>query len=97
MLLFSSAFGLDRDSTINQYITTLLLQEEEEVAGDLGGGLEDSQPLCHADALERVLHIIPLLQNTSELTSSLSAAIFKVGACEHAAVMLLELNTHCVL
>lgn len=76
-----SAFGLDRDSIINQYITTLLLlQEDEEDVGDLGGGLKELQPLCHADALERVLQIIPMLHSTSELTSSLSAAIYKV--CE---------------
>jgi len=76
-----STFGLDRDSVINQYITTLLLlQEDEEAAGDHGTGRQEMPPLCHADALERVLQIIPMLRNTSELTDSLCAAIFKVCA-----------------
>lgn len=64
---------------MNQYITTLLLlQEDEEGAGGLGTGQEEMQPLCPADALERVLQIIPILHSTSELTESLCAAIFKV-------------------
>lgn len=66
---------------INQYITTLLLlQEDEEDAGDPGTGQEEVQPLCHTDALERVLQIIPMLHSTSKLTDSLCAAIFKVCA-----------------
>lgn len=74
-----STFGLDRDGVINQYITTLLLlQEDEDGACDLGTGQEEGQPLCHTDALERVLHIIPMLHSTSELTDSLCTAIFKV-------------------
>ncbi|XP_034396520.1 kinetochore-associated protein 1 isoform X2 [Cyclopterus lumpus] len=80
ILQYCSTFGLDRDSVINQYITTLLLlQEDEEAAGDHGTGQEEMQPLCHADALERVLQIIPMLHNTSELTDSLCAAIFKLS------------------
>lgn len=76
-----STYGLDRDRVINQYITTLLLlQEDEEDAGDLGTRQEEVQPLCHADALERVLQIIPMLHSTSELTDSLCAALFKVWA-----------------
>lgn len=77
-----STFGLDRDHVINQYITTLLLaQEDEEDAGgasNLDVGLEGVHPLSHADALERVLQIIPMLHSTSDLTDSLSAALFKV-------------------
>ena len=74
-----STFGLDRDSVINQYITTLLLlQEDEESAGDPAAGQVEVQPLCPADALERVLQIIPMLHSTSELTESLCAALFKV-------------------
>ncbi|KAM9858247.1 kinetochore-associated protein 1 [Aulostomus maculatus] len=80
ILQYCSTFGLDHDRVINQYITTLLLlQEEEEDAGDPGPGQEDLQPLCHSDALERVLQIIPMLHSTSELTDSLSAAIFKLS------------------
>lgn len=74
-----STYGLDRDSVINQYITTLLLfQEDEDNACDSSAGQEEVQPLCHADTLERVLQIIPMLHSTSELTDSLCAAIFKV-------------------
>ncbi|XP_068422638.1 kinetochore-associated protein 1 isoform X2 [Clinocottus analis] len=80
ILQYCSAFGLDRDSVINQYITTLLLlQEDEEAAGDHGTGQKEMQPLYHADALDRVLQIIPMLHNTSELTDSLCAAIFKLS------------------
>ncbi|XP_078106919.1 kinetochore-associated protein 1 isoform X1 [Sander vitreus] len=80
ILQYCSTFGLDTDGVINQYITTLLLlQEDEEGAGDPGPGQEEVQPLCHADALERVLQIIPMLHNTSELTDSLCAAISKLS------------------
>lgn len=65
---------------INQYITTLLLlQEDEDNMEALASGLEEEvQSLCHADALERVLQIIPMLHSTSELTGNLCAAMFKV-------------------
>lgn len=64
---------------INQYITTLLLlQEDEEGAGDRSRDQEEAQPLCHADTLERVLQVIPMLHSISELTDSLCAAILKV-------------------
>ncbi|XP_008288071.1 kinetochore-associated protein 1 [Stegastes partitus] len=78
ILQYCSTFGLDHDGVINQYITTLLLlQEDEEGAGD--PGQEEMQPLCHADTLERVLQIIPMLHSTNELTDSLCAAIFKLS------------------
>lgn len=74
-----STFGLDHDGVINQYITTLLLlQEDEEGACDNSTDQEDMQPLCHAGALERVLQVIPLLRSTSELADSLCLAILKV-------------------
>ncbi|XP_034548642.1 kinetochore-associated protein 1 isoform X2 [Notolabrus celidotus] len=77
---YCSTFGLDRDGVINQYVTTLLLvQDDEEGAGVMGMGQEEMQPLCHADALERVLQIIPMLHSTSELTDSLCAAVFKLS------------------
>ncbi|XP_059192757.1 kinetochore-associated protein 1 isoform X1 [Centropristis striata] len=80
ILQYCSTFGLDRDRVINQYITTLLLlQEDEEGAGDPGTGQEQMQPLCHADALERVLQIIPMLHSNSELIESLCAAMFKLN------------------
>lgn len=75
----SRTFGLDHDHVINQYITTLLLlQEDEEGAGDHGTVQEEMQPLCHAGALERVLQLIPMLHSKSELTDSLCVAIPKV-------------------
>lgn len=75
-----STFGLNRDEVINQYITNLLLLQEEEegAAGDPGAGQGEEQPLGHADALERALQIIPMLHSTRNLTISLSAAILKV-------------------
>ncbi|KAG7490369.1 kinetochore-associated protein 1 isoform X1 [Solea senegalensis] len=80
ILQYCSTFGLDRDSVINQYITTLLLlQEDEEGASDPGTGQEEVQPLSPADALERVLQIIPMLHSTSELTEGLCAALFKLS------------------
>ncbi|XP_029961373.1 kinetochore-associated protein 1 [Salarias fasciatus] len=80
VLQYCSTFGLDRDNVINQYITTLLLlQEDDDGAGDLGPGPEAGPPLCHSDALERVLQIIPMLQDTSELTNSLCTSIFKLS------------------
>ncbi|XP_056145204.1 kinetochore-associated protein 1 [Lampris incognitus] len=84
ILQYCSTFGLDRDHVINQYITTLLLlhEEEEEYSGQVGDpviGQEEVQPLSHADALERVLQIIPMLHSTTNLTDSLCAAIFKLS------------------
>ncbi|XP_074493975.1 kinetochore-associated protein 1 [Sebastes fasciatus] len=78
ILQYCSTFGIDRDRVINQYITTLLLFQEDE-GGDPGTGQEETQPRRHADTLERVLQIIPMLHNTSELTDSLCAAIFKLS------------------
>ncbi|XP_035514108.1 kinetochore-associated protein 1 [Morone saxatilis] len=75
ILQYCSTFGLDRDGVINQYITTLLLLQEDEE----GIHQEEMQPLCHEDALERVLQIIPMLHSTSELTDSLCAAMFKLS------------------
>ncbi|XP_074526957.1 kinetochore-associated protein 1 [Halichoeres trimaculatus] len=80
ILQYCSTYGLDRDGVINQYITTLLLlQEDEEGGGASGIEQEETQPVCHVDALERVLQIIPMLHSTSELTDSLCAAVFKLS------------------
>ncbi|KAL0979386.1 hypothetical protein UPYG_G00184390 [Umbra pygmaea] len=80
ILQYCSTFGLNRDEVINQYITTLLLQEgDEEVAGDPDAGQGEEQSLGHEDALERALQTIPLLHSTSNLTISLSAAILKLS------------------
>ena len=72
-----STFGLDRDGVINQYITTLLLQEEEG-AGDAAPAHGENPALGQADALERALEVIPMLRSTSDLVISLSAAMLKV-------------------
>lgn len=78
---FCSTFGLDRDRVINQYITTLLLLQGDENSEDvMHSDQEETQPLCEADTLDRVLQIIPMLHSTSELTNSLCTAIFKVRA-----------------
>uniref|UniRef100_A0A3Q3MU59 Kinetochore associated 1 n=1 Tax=Mastacembelus armatus TaxID=205130 RepID=A0A3Q3MU59_9TELE len=80
MLQFCSTFGLERDTVINQYITTLLLlQEDEDRAGDPYMGQEEVQPLCLTDTLDQVLQVIPMLHSTSDLTSSLCAALFKLS------------------
>lgn len=72
-------FGIDRDRVINQYITTLLLlQEDEEGAGDDSTDQVERQPLCHTGVLERVLQVIPMLHSKSELADSLCVAIMKV-------------------
>lgn len=79
-LSLCSTFGLDRDHVINQYITTLLLLQEDndDSSGIRSSGLDEGQPLCNEEALERVLQIIPMLSSPSELTSSLCTALFKV-------------------
>uniref|UniRef100_A0A3Q2WT44 Kinetochore associated 1 n=1 Tax=Haplochromis burtoni TaxID=8153 RepID=A0A3Q2WT44_HAPBU len=80
ILQYCSTYNLEHDSVINQYITTLLLlQEDEEGAGDPAVGQEEAQPLSHTDTLDRVLQIIPMLHNTSKLTDNLCAAIFKLS------------------
>uniref|UniRef100_A0A3Q2TXU1 Kinetochore associated 1 n=1 Tax=Fundulus heteroclitus TaxID=8078 RepID=A0A3Q2TXU1_FUNHE len=76
-----SAFGLDRDCVINQYITTMLLLQEDDDSstGDAGSGPDEGQPIGDEEVLERVLQIIPMLNSSSELTSSLCAALFKLS------------------
>lgn len=72
-------FGLGRDHVIHQYITTLLLlEEDEEGAGDQSTDQDKTQPLCHAGTVERVMQVIPMLHSYSELTGSLCVAILKV-------------------
>lgn len=58
---------------------TLLLQQESEDMGDLGAEQEEGEPLCHTDALERVLQLLPMLDSSSDLTDSLCSAISKVS------------------
>ncbi|XP_077416372.1 LOW QUALITY PROTEIN: kinetochore-associated protein 1 [Vanacampus margaritifer] len=75
ILQYCSTYGLDSDSVINQYVTTVLLQEEDEEEADI----DHAQALHYANALEQVKGIIPKLHQTRELISSLSAAIFKLS------------------
>uniref|UniRef100_A0A3Q2EJQ6 Kinetochore associated 1 n=1 Tax=Cyprinodon variegatus TaxID=28743 RepID=A0A3Q2EJQ6_CYPVA len=81
ILQYCSTFGLNRDSVINQYITTLLLlQEDEDSSGVTGSGpQDDGQTLCNEEVLERVLQIIPMLTSPSELVDSLCTAMFKLS------------------
>ncbi|XP_007572204.1 kinetochore-associated protein 1 [Poecilia formosa] len=81
ILQYCSTFGLDRDRVINQYITTLLLLQEDDggSAGAAGSSLDEEQPLCDEEALERILQIIPMLSSPSELTASLCTALFKLS------------------
>ncbi|CAL8347314.1 unnamed protein product [Lota lota] len=87
ILQYCSAYGLDRDTVINQYITTLLLlqeeaeevEEEQPGVATVTGEDERISPLGHMDAMERVLNIIPMLKSTSNLTNSLSAALLKLS------------------
>lgn len=60
-------------------MTLLLQQGSKDMVGDLGPEQEEAEPLCHTDALERVLQLLPMLHSSSELTDSLCAAISKVS------------------
>uniref|UniRef100_A0A3P8WBQ2 Kinetochore associated 1 n=1 Tax=Cynoglossus semilaevis TaxID=244447 RepID=A0A3P8WBQ2_CYNSE len=77
---YCSTFGLACDSVFSQYITTvLLLQEDEEGVANEGTGQEEMQPFWDEDILKRVIQIIPLLQSTSQFIDSLAAALFKLN------------------
>uniref|UniRef100_A0A8B9JK31 Kinetochore associated 1 n=1 Tax=Astyanax mexicanus TaxID=7994 RepID=A0A8B9JK31_ASTMX len=84
--LFCSTYGLDSDSAVSLFITTLLLQEEREDkqgvlgAGDSGLALGDEDtPLAHEDILERALKIVPQLSSTSDLVIRLHTALTKLN------------------
>ncbi|KAK7933078.1 hypothetical protein WMY93_003974 [Mugilogobius chulae] len=86
ILQYCSTYGLDQDSVINQYITTLLLLQDDEEERDQGlgdteqrDGSRQEEDLCHSQALERVLQIITKLHSTSELSDSLCTAVFKLS------------------
>lgn len=87
LLLFCSTFGLDGDSAINLYITTLLLQEDrwyemEIEEGDAKGTLRAEESLLRKDdMLERALQIVPQLGSTKDLVFSLNSALTKVLYC----------------
>lgn len=83
---YCRTFGLDSDSALNLYITTLLLQEKadnehyEVSARDSGlaEGGEDAE-VGHEDVLEHVLRIVPRLSSTADLVVSLHTALTKLS------------------
>ncbi|XP_053510248.1 kinetochore-associated protein 1 isoform X1 [Ictalurus furcatus] len=83
---YCRTFGLDSDSALNLYITTLLLQEKadnkhyEVGARDSGlaEGDEDAE-VGHEDVLENVLRIVPRLSSTADLVVSLHTALTKLS------------------
>ncbi|XP_033828339.1 kinetochore-associated protein 1 [Periophthalmus magnuspinnatus] len=80
ILQYCSTYDLAQDSVINQYITTLLLlQEDVEGVGSSGTDQRVDSRQEQDQALERVLQIIPKLHSTSELTDNLCAAVFKLS------------------
>uniref|UniRef100_W5KXF6 Kinetochore associated 1 n=1 Tax=Astyanax mexicanus TaxID=7994 RepID=W5KXF6_ASTMX len=86
MLQGYCTYGLDSDSAVSLFITTLLLQEEREDkqgvlgAGDSGLALGDEDtPLAHEDILERALKIVPQLSSTSDLVIRLHTALTKLN------------------
>ncbi|XP_056103315.1 kinetochore-associated protein 1 isoform X1 [Rhinichthys klamathensis goyatoka] len=85
ILHYCSTFGLDSDSAINLYITTLLLQEDrwyemEIEEGDAKGTLRGEESLLRKDdMLERALQIVPQLGSTKDLVFSLNSALTKLN------------------
>ncbi|KAI4889407.1 hypothetical protein NFI96_034091 [Prochilodus magdalenae] len=81
---YCNTYGLDSDSAVSLFITTLLLQEEgehgEPEAGDpeLTPGVEDA-PIGHEAILERALRIVPQLSSTRDLVISLHTALTKLS------------------
>lgn len=98
--VFCRTFGLDSDSALNLYITTLLLQEnadnEHYEVGARDSGLaeggEDAE-VGHEDVLEHVLRIVPRLSSTADLVVSLHTALTKVRLSHNMQVTDKQLNT----
>ncbi|XP_031422613.1 kinetochore-associated protein 1 isoform X1 [Clupea harengus] len=79
ILQYCSTYGLYGEQAINLLITTLLLQEDEEVgAGEAGPG-EAGANGPPVDPLERALQVIPQLTSTRDLFVSLNAVIPKLS------------------
>ncbi|KAL7836428.1 hypothetical protein AOLI_G00277120 [Acnodon oligacanthus] len=83
---YCNTYGLDSDSAVSLFITTLLLQEEGEYKhGELEGGDpvfvpgDEDTPLGHEDILERALRIVPQLSSTRDLVISLHTALSKLN------------------
>lgn len=87
-------YGLDSDSALNLYITTLLLQEEaDNKRGEAGAGDselaegDEGTEAGHEDILEHVLRIVPQLSSTVDLVISLHTALTKVRLAHSMQVM----------
>lgn len=83
--VFYRTFGLDSDSALNLYITTLLLQEKADnehcEVGARNSGLarvDEGAEAEREDVLEHVLRIVPQLSSTVDLVISLHTALTKV-------------------
>lgn len=83
--MFCRTYGLDSDSALNLYITTLLLQEKADnehsdvVVGDAGlTHRDEATEAGREDVLERVRRIVPQLSSTADLIVSLYTAFRKV-------------------
>ncbi|XP_076843285.1 kinetochore-associated protein 1 isoform X2 [Brachyhypopomus gauderio] len=83
---YCNSYGLDSDSALCLYITTLLLQEEREFQPvDVGAGNaplahgDEEVALAHEDILERALLIVPELSSTRDLVISLHTALTKLN------------------
>ncbi|GAA6089465.1 kinetochore-associated protein 1 isoform X1 [Tachysurus ichikawai] len=83
---YCRTYGLDTDSALNLYITTLLLQEKAdnkhcEVRAGYSGLDEgdESVDAGHEDVLGYVLRIVPQLSSTADLVVSLHTALTKLN------------------
>lgn len=101
--VFCRAYGLDSDSALNLYITTLLLQENadnkhyEVGAGDFGPAEGDEGTgVGHEDVLERVQLIVPQLSSTADLVISLHTALTKVRLARNTQVKRLQNTVACL-
>ncbi|KAF5904768.1 kinetochore-associated protein 1, partial [Clarias magur] len=76
---YCRTYGLDSDSALNLYITTLLLQDKaDNKHSEVGAGDEEAEE-GHEDVLERVLQIVPQLSSTADLVISLHTALTKLS------------------
>ncbi|XP_060739087.1 kinetochore-associated protein 1 isoform X1 [Tachysurus vachellii] len=83
---YCKTYGLDTDSALNLYITTLLLQEKAdnkhcEVRAGYSGldEVDESVDAGHEDVLGYVLRIVPQLSATADLVVSLHTALTKLN------------------
>ncbi|XP_062873879.1 kinetochore-associated protein 1 [Trichomycterus rosablanca] len=91
---YCDTYGLDSDSAVSLYITTLLLRDKgddrkhcEVGAGDSGlaQGDKDAE-LGHEALLERALRIVPRLSSTRDLVISLHMTLTKLNPYNYARI-----------